>query len=316
MPVDHPALNSASDVTGQIPLITLPQLRLLKNSDSARNSLESDKRSSLPTSVRASYDGKISPGLHRQLQQPSPVGRFADSANMGSEDGQAQRQSRDVESTAGGMVRRQSTASSADGDGTGSRVSSSNSSIMGEDVHADVDEWGPQHPCFPHMNPHVPLDSPEYLSTRIIRVKRDWMVEGDLAPTFSNLYPEILDPAGLPEQEFRRIIEKINGDVISIFNPYGGRNMLDAILGVATGWLWDDFGLTSAKSRLDKLEKWIETWNQTMVKNFSPNDAYMIPRIISLRQTGYMTVCNFSRGSKRAEFGLANMVPTARYTDS
>ncbi|KAI9901885.1 hypothetical protein N3K66_003702 [Trichothecium roseum] len=209
---------------------------------------------------------------------------------MASEDGQAQRQSRDVESTAGGMVRRQSTASSADGDGTGSRVSSSNSSIMGEDVHADVDEWGPQHPCFPHMNPHVPLDSPEYLATRIIRVKRDWMVEGDLAPTFSNLYPEILDPAGLPEQEFRRIIEKINGDVISIFNPYGGRNMLDAILGVATGWLWDDFGLTSAKSRLDKLEKWIETWNQTMVKNFSPNDAYMIPRIISLRQTGYMTL--------------------------
>src|SRR5699024_3342043 len=50
--------------------------------------------------------------------------------------------------------------------------------------------WGPAHPCFPHMNVHVPVDSLDYANTRIIRIRRSYMVEGDVAPTFSNLYPE------------------------------------------------------------------------------------------------------------------------------
>jgi hypothetical protein len=177
------------------------------------------------------------------------------------------------------------------GDGIGSALSSSNSSIMGDDVQADAgEEWGPQHPCFPHMNPHVPLDSVEYATTRIIRVKRDWLLAGDLAPTFSNLYPEILDPAGVSEQEFRRIIEKLNGELIPIFDPFTFRNLLDSVLGLVTGWLWDDFGLTAAKSRLNGLEKWIEKWNQEMEKTMSPEEGTVLPKLISLRQTGYMTV--------------------------
>lgn len=186
---------------------------------------------------------------------------------------------------------RRSTASRLSG--IGSAISSESSSIMGDPDQqpADVgDEWGPQHPCYPHLNPHVPVDSPEYRSTRIIRIRRDWLVEGDLAPTFSNLYPEILDPAGVSEQEFRRIIEKLNGTLIPTFSPYNWRNVVDGVLGLATGWLWEDFGLTGAKSRLKHLEQWIEEWNADMAKSVGREEGAIPPKIISLRRTGYMTV--------------------------
>lgn len=199
--------------------------------------------------------------------------------------------SQDLEQGPDVMDPRRSTASM--GDGIGSAISSSNSSIIGEDVHPDDEAWGPQHPCYPHLNPHVPLDSPEHSSTRIIRIKRDWMIRGDLAPTFSNLYPEILDPAGLSEQEFRRIVEKLNGELIPVFNPFSLRNVVDGVLGVVTGWLWDDFGLASAKSRLNKLEKWIEEWNIEMAKSMGSLDGAMAPKLISLRRTGYMSVSTY-----------------------
>ena len=196
---------------------------------------------------------------------------------------------RDLERGPDVMDPRHSTTSM--GEGIGSAISSSNSSIMGEDVQPDDESWGPQHPCYPHINPHVPIDSPEHSSTRIIRIKRDWMIRGDLAPTFSNLYPEILDPAGLSEQEFRSIIDKLNGELIPIFNPFRLRNIVDAVLGVVTGWLWDDFGLTSAKSRLNKLEKWIEDWNVKKARSMGSADGSgMAPKLISLRRTGYMSV--------------------------
>ncbi|KAL1870533.1 hypothetical protein VTK73DRAFT_2607 [Phialemonium thermophilum] len=185
---------------------------------------------------------------------------------------------------------RHSTASRVSG--IGSAISSSNSSIMG-DVEAPADpgeEWGPQHPCYPHLNPHVPPDSPEYANTRIIRIRRDWLLEGDLAPTFSNLYPEILDPAGVSEQEFRRVIEKLNGELVPIFSPYNWRNILDALLGLATGWVWDDLGFTAAKLRLRKLEKWIERWNLEMEKTVGGEEGAIPPKIVPLRRTGYMTL--------------------------
>jgi hypothetical protein len=152
------------------------------------------------------------------------------------------------------------------------------------------EEWGPQHPCYPHLNPHVPTNSPEYANTRIIRVRRDWLLEGDLAPTFSNLYPDILDPAGLSEQEFRRIIDKLNSELVPIFSPYAWRNLLDNVLGLATGWLWDDLGFTAAKARLRSLEKWIEQWNAEMEKAVDAEEGVIPPKIVPLRRTGYMTV--------------------------
>ncbi|KAK4115166.1 hypothetical protein N656DRAFT_827255 [Canariomyces notabilis] len=197
----------------------------------------------------------------------------------------------DLERGPDGPQNRQSTASQISG--IGSAISSSDSSIMGDpDEPADHgEEWGPQHPCFPHLNPHVPVDSPEYATTRIIRVRRDWLLQGDLAPTFSNLYPDILDPAGVSEHEFRRVIDKLNSELVPIFSPYNWRNILDGVLGVATGWLWDDFGFTAAKSRLRNLEKWIEQWNAEMEKTVGGGEEGVVPpKIVPLRRTGYMTL--------------------------
>ncbi|KAF2095044.1 hypothetical protein NA57DRAFT_18473, partial [Rhizodiscina lignyota] len=143
-------------------------------------------------------------------------------------------------------------------------------------------QWGPSHPCFPHLNPHVPLDSPLYESTKIIRVKRDWMVAGDLAPTFANLYPEVLDPL-VSEESFRTIIRKINSELVAAFSPFTMRAWIDALLGLATFWLWDDAGLTGVKSRLKHLETWIEQWNRG---EGSKEGVQIIP----LRRTGYMTL--------------------------
>ena len=146
----------------------------------------------------------------------------------------------------------------------------------------DEFEWGPSHPCFPHLNPHVPLSSPLHHSTRIIRIKRDWMQVGDLAPTFSNLYPEILDPH-ISEEQFRRLVEHINRELVAAFSPYSARNVLDTILSVATFWLWEDFGFAAVKGRLDKLERFIADWNATVGMK---EGIAMIP----LRRTGYMSV--------------------------
>lgn len=189
---------------------------------------------------------------------------------------------------------RHSTASRISG--IGSAISSSNSSIMGDpdEPPGNGEEWGPQHPCYPHLNPHVPVDSPEYTSTRIIRVRRDWLLEGDLAPTFSNLYPDILDPAGVSEQEFRRVIDKLNSELVPIFSPYDWRNILDGVLGLATGWLWDDLGFTAVKKRLRNLERWIEDWNAEMERTVGAEEGVIPPKIVPLRRTGYMTVCLFS----------------------
>lgn len=186
-------------------------------------------------------------------------------------------------------------------DGLGSPISSSDSSIMGDPDQPDIaEEWGPQHPCFPHLNPHVPIDSPEYATTRIIRIRRDWLLEGDLAPTFSNLYPEILDPAGVSEQEFRQVIEKLNGELVPIFNPYNWRNIVDGVLGLLTGWVWDDMGLTNTKSKLRSLETWIEKWNNEMEKTVGPEEGAIAPKIVPLRRTAYMSVSTISLSVHRS----------------
>lgn len=182
--------------------------------------------------------------------------------------------------------------------GIGPALSSNNTSIIGSDgpVHHLGEEWGPQHPCYPHMNPHVPLSSPLYQTTRIIRIQRDWMMEGDLAPTFSNTYPEILDPAGVSEQEFRTIVDKVNSELVPAFSPWSVRNILDGVLGLLTGWIWDDMGLTGVKKRLQNVEKHLEDWNQQMQAR-SKEGPGMAPKIVSLRRTGYMNV-SFPPSSK------------------
>ncbi|TVY48905.1 Ras modification protein [Lachnellula occidentalis] len=174
--------------------------------------------------------------------------------------------------------------------GIGAALSEDGTSIVGSDgPGAAIDEWGPQHPCFPHMNPHVPLSSPLYQSTRILRIRRDWMLAGDLAPTFSNMYPEVLDPAGVSEQEFRMIIDRVNKELIHAFNPWGLRNMFDNIMGILTGWVWEDFGFTAVKSRLQNVERYLEEWNKQMQEK-SKEGPDSAARIVPLRRTGYMNL--------------------------
>ncbi|KAJ9612473.1 hypothetical protein H2200_004070 [Cladophialophora chaetospira] len=148
-----------------------------------------------------------------------------------------------------------------------------------EDVGEEL-SWGPSHPCFPHSNPHVPLNSREYNATRIIRVRRDWMVAGDLAPTFSNIYPEILDPL-MQEAEFRYVIEHINQTLCQAYDPYSAWNWFDGIMGVLTGWFWEDFRPWGIKGALRGLEEWLEDWNHTV----GARDGV---KLIPLRRTGYL----------------------------
>lgn len=152
----------------------------------------------------------------------------------------------------------------------------------GEPEVAEELAWGPAHPCFPHINSHVPIGSNEFMTTRLIRIRRDWMVKGDLAPTFSNLYPEILDPL-LPEQEFRKVIATVNDELIKAFDPFSFRNWLDGALGLLTGWLWEDIGAPAIKGHLRRVEDWIEKWN----RDVGAKDGV---HIWSLRRTAYMSL--------------------------
>lgn len=155
--------------------------------------------------------------------------------------------------------------------------------LDGNDDDQDVAEelaWGPSHPCFPHLNPHVPLNSREYSATRIIRIRRDWMVAGDLAPTFSNIYPEILDPL-MQESEFRYVIEHINETLCQAYDPFSVWNWFDGIMGVLTGWFWEDIRPWGVKGALKGLEEWLVDWNHTV----GARDGV---KLIPLRRTGYL----------------------------
>jgi hypothetical protein len=280
VPVQRP-LSSFRD---EYPLLTLPERRLSRQSP-APSSLFVE-RSTGGDSSRASIGlPRDRRSEHFELPQPPQPAMVVgqDHAPADARDGPVPARAEDPE--LGAVVRKPST----------SRVSipsrpnsmhSQGASRMG-DEQGDGDDasefpWGPSHPCFPHPNSHVPLHSEVYDNTRIIRVKRDWMVKGDLAPTFANLYPEILDPA-LSEEDFRKVVQKINDTLVSAFNPFSFRAWLDSVLGVATFWLWDDAGLTKVKKQLAGLERWIENWNKK-------HGAEEGVKIIPLRRTGYLTV--------------------------
>ncbi|GAB7362060.1 hypothetical protein MBLNU230_g2094t1 [Neophaeotheca triangularis] len=153
-------------------------------------------------------------------------------------------------------------------------------------VHTSASEgfaWGPSHPCFPHPNPHCLPTSDEYQRTRVIRVRRDWLQAGDLYPQYANLYPEILDPY-VSDAEFRSLVSTLNTLLKDAFDPFTGRAWLDSVLGVATGFLWDDVGLTGVKVGNKKVERYLETWNAG--KEREGVDI----RVAQLRRTGFMAL--------------------------
>ena len=115
------------------------------------------------------------------------------------------------------------------------------------------------------------------------------MIVGDLAPTYSNTYPEILEP-WVREADFRTLIKGINERLQKAFDPYGWRQMLDVVMGVATGWLWDDLGFAGVKQACLDAEKFIEQWNRDL-KASGEKDADMdLVRVIPLRRTGYLSL--------------------------
>nr|POE65072.1 ras modification protein erf4 [Quercus suber] len=143
--------------------------------------------------------------------------------------------------------------------------------------------WGPTHPCFPHPNPHCALDSAEALDTRVIRVKRDWLAAGDLYPQYANLYPEILDPL-VSDEEFRFVIATLNAQLKGVFDPYSARARFDAVLGVLTGFVWDDVGLAGTKAGMRGVERFLAEWNAERAKQGRA------VRVVLVRTTGFMSL--------------------------
>lgn len=111
-------------------------------------------------------------------------------------------------------------------------------------------------------------------------MRRDWMVAGDLAPQFSNLYPEILDPL-VSEEAFRGLVRGVNGALEVAFRPGRARSLGDFLAGLVTGWVWDDLGMAGVKGELAALEKWVEKWNAEIG---APEGV----QVVSLRRTAYL----------------------------
>lgn len=112
------------------------------------------------------------------------------------------------------------------------------------------------------------------------------MIEGDLAPTFSHTYPEVLDP-WVSELDFRALIKDVNEGLITAFSPYGWRAWVDAVLGVATGWIYEDLGFAGVKKGARDVEMLIEQWNGQRRKGLDKEDEDLV-KAIPLRRTGYL----------------------------
>jgi hypothetical protein len=112
------------------------------------------------------------------------------------------------------------------------------------------------------------------------------MVAGDAYPAYSNVYPEILAP-WIQEIDFRRLIEALNAQLAYTFDPTGFRVWIDAVMGCLTGWLWEDLGLTKAKSGMKEVERIIENWNNERNKESRSDDQDLV-HCIQLRRTGFL----------------------------
>ncbi|MCJ1371506.1 hypothetical protein MMC20_002723 [Loxospora ochrophaea] len=280
-----PTKPKQSEVKDEYPLLTLSEQRYCRHrspsSLAVELSIASDPESQRPSfALSASARRDISQGKQPQRAATPPERMAADAVKV-SDDPSADKEPpiptpKDLE---GGVQYARSQHS----------LRSAPSSTHRSNSHAPASPttsipWGPSHPCYPHPNPHVPLSSSLYSSTRVIRIRRDWMVVGDLAPTFSNIYPEILEP-WVSEQDFRVLIKKVNESLVTAFDPWVKRNWLDGLLGLITGWLWEDFGAAAVKKRVADVERCVDEWNQR--RSTEGEDAV---KVLPLRRTGYMSL--------------------------
>lgn len=131
------------------------------------------------------------------------------------------------------------------------------------------------------------------------------MAAGDLYPQYSSLFPELLLEAGIGEEKFRECIARINRVLMEVYMPAGvsgvvkaqngqnagnisgnssGRNFLDGVLGLLTGWLWDDTSLLGIKSGVERVEGVIRAFNKEL--EHEGKDTHWI----SLRGTAYLSL--------------------------
>ena len=116
------------------------------------------------------------------------------------------------------------------------------------------------------------------------------MIAGDLAPTYSNTYPEILEP-WITEADFRILVTGVNDRLVSTFSPYAWRNWVDLAMGVLTGWIWEDLGLAGVKKGCKDVEDFIEQWNVLRrVEYTEKEEECEVAKVIPLRRTGYLSM--------------------------
>ena len=120
------------------------------------------------------------------------------------------------------------------------------------------------------------------------------MVAGDLYPVLSNVYPEILAP-WVREVDFRRLIEKLNALLAESFAPRGARAWMDMLMGLVTGWLWEDLGLTRAKRGAKEMESVVASWNEERLRedrgrsrSEGDREEMSLVQAIDLRRTGFL----------------------------
>ena len=123
------------------------------------------------------------------------------------------------------------------------------------------------------------------------------MQAGDLAPTFSNNYPWELGP-WVSEQQFRILLREVNEGLTAAFDPFSRRNVLDSVLGLATGWLWESvFAQTAVKKKVREVERKIEEWNMQLEKEArlggrsgSIDGSADVACCIPLSRTGFLSL--------------------------
>lgn len=118
------------------------------------------------------------------------------------------------------------------------------------------------------------------------------MAQGDLTPQFSNTYPEILAP-WVGEGEFRELVETVNKGLEGALGV-GWGSVLDALVGLLTGWLWDDAGLAGSKRRLKGVERDLQAWNERRKGRGRGGEEEVVVRVVELRKSGFMSVSSFA----------------------
>jgi hypothetical protein len=109
------------------------------------------------------------------------------------------------------------------------------------------------------------------------------MYSGDISPAFSNIYPEILEDR-LSEECFRDVVRRVNSELYKAHSPWGFANILEGLVGMLTLWLYEDVISTTAKRRIDALDRYIDKANAEL------NEEGLGVKIIPLRRTGYLNV--------------------------